>query len=516
MIVWMLACSLSPYSDYWPDRSEFPIIERVSPEVVESRAGGQAVQIEGRKLSNATTVVVGGRNAEIISVDDRIIQARLPDLPPGPDSLAVSVVTGNGASTKEGALSVSTFISDFVQDESVSVNILRLDCPAEAWGTYEDGEEFPYGWCGSEMGFVSAEAWLGIGSQSGFAADTSGVSPLSELPASGETRVYDPGDRLPATVPLVFAAHGSKEAVLLEQERNFEMNLSILEDRRLLFEDTYYWWDSITEWVEYDVRLMDEAECWIESLSIAEVDQRELTLSGDAGDATHMTVGFAFEEDYGDYVYAESAPVFGAEIVTDGARVRSVSSGVELGYDATSGWFLPDRFVGPGDLVPGEYRLTIKDARGQRSEEGYVMGMTPLNVETVTPRLMTGYEAIDVTTDLEVSWEPAPPTKSPTMVAVEVAVYDMDVANPNGMTLVGRLVASAPDATGKIVIKQADLARLPLAPNQWDQWDEAQGYWGDMTITRHELRKIRRGQQGDVVVDFIHAINGPVVLFSEP
>jgi hypothetical protein len=57
------------------------------------------------------------------------------------------------------------------------------------------------------------------------------------------------------------------------------------------------------------------------------------------------------------------------------------------------------------------------------------------------------------------------------------------------------------------------LALLPLAPNRWSEWDEQEGYWGDMTIARHQLRRAKV-QQGDAIVDFIHAINGPVTLES--
>ena len=48
--------------------------------------------IRGRQLSNTTTVVIGGRNAEVVSVDDRAVQVRLPDLPPGPGPLPSPVV----------------------------------------------------------------------------------------------------------------------------------------------------------------------------------------------------------------------------------------------------------------------------------------------------------------------------------------------------------------------------------------------------------------------------------------
>jgi len=515
MILWLIGCSFAPYSDYWPNRSAYPVIKEVSPKEVQGRAGGQVVSIEGRQLSNTTTVVVGGRNAEVVSVDDRMLQIRMPDLPAGPESVAVSVVTGNGASTLEDALVVRTPISGFVEDEIVSVNVARLDCPIEAWGTYENGDEYPYGWCGAEMGYVSAEAWAGVGPQPGFAAETSAILPISEMPASGQVRVIGPGERRPSGVPLVSGAHGSKESIRILKSRDFEMEMLILQERKLLLQETYYWLDSITDWQGNEVTLMDDEQCWLDTLTVESVDGQEMVLSGDADGATFMTVGFSFEEDYGDFLYTDSAAVFGAAIDADGATVRSEVSGVALGYDAYSGWFLPEQFVGPGDIAPGEYVVSTLDAEGRVSEQGYVLGMTPLSIWSTTPQLMTGYEAVPVSEDLEVTWEPAPQTKSPTVIAVEIAVYDMDVLGPNGPPLVGRLVSSAADVDGRLVISSGDLERLPLAPNRWDEWDETAGYWGDMTITRHEFRKVRR-DGGDMVIDFIHAINGPVVLHAEP
>ena len=87
---------MAPYGEYWPDKTAYPIVGGVEPGVVEGRAGGQTVTIRGRQLSNTTTVVIGGRNAEVVSVDDRAVQVRLPDLPPGQRTVAVSVVTGKG------------------------------------------------------------------------------------------------------------------------------------------------------------------------------------------------------------------------------------------------------------------------------------------------------------------------------------------------------------------------------------------------------------------------------------
>jgi hypothetical protein len=99
----------------------------------------------------------------------------------------------------------------------------------------------------------------------------------------------------------------------------------------------------------------------------------------------------------------------------------------------------------------------------------------------------------------------------PTIIAVEILVYDMDTPHPNGTTQVARLVARGDDSAGRLVISQADLEKLPSTANMWDDFDEAMGYWGDMSITRHQLRKVRM-EDGDLVVDFIHTINGPVLL----
>jgi hypothetical protein len=87
----------------------------------------------------------------------------------------------------------------------------------------------------------------------------------------------------------------------------------------------------------------------------------------------------------------------------------------------------------------------------------------------------------------------------------------MDTPHPNATTQVARLVARGDDSAGRLTIAQADMEKLPSAPNMWDDLDEARGYWGDMSITRHQLRKVRM-DDGDMVVDFIHTINGPVFL----
>ena len=62
--------------------------------------------IEGNRLSNTTTVTVGGRNAEIVSVDEHAVLIRVPPLPAGPEAVAVGVVTGSGRRPSRSLLGI--------------------------------------------------------------------------------------------------------------------------------------------------------------------------------------------------------------------------------------------------------------------------------------------------------------------------------------------------------------------------------------------------------------------------
>ena len=62
---------------------------------------------------HAATVTVGGRNAEIVNVDEHAVQIRVPPLPVGPDTVAIGVVTGRGATTRENALAVESELESF-------------------------------------------------------------------------------------------------------------------------------------------------------------------------------------------------------------------------------------------------------------------------------------------------------------------------------------------------------------------------------------------------------------------
>ena len=83
-----------------------------------------------------------------------------------------------------------------------------------------------------------------------------------------------------------------------------------------------------------------------------------------------MTIGFSFEEDYGDYVYSESASAYGMSIVADGAVVEVGPARIDLTYDVDSGWFLPGQYIGPVDFAPGEYVVSAVEELGSNSGRG--------------------------------------------------------------------------------------------------------------------------------------------------
>ena len=510
MILWMMACQMSPYPDYWPDKSQYPIIKDLEPMTVSSRVGGETITLNGNRLDSAQTVVVGGRNAELVNIDTHSIQFIMPDLPAGPDEVAVSVVTEKGAATREQALRVQSAGSEFSRNEAISVSMLRYDCPIQGWGVYADGEEAAFEWCGVNMGYASAEAWWGSGSQAGFASELSQITPLAELPPVGQVRMYQPDDRRHPDVSLSFKPHGWLESIAVQTERDFARDIAFIEERQALLDETY----GVTNWIAPFVSLYDEDECWLDDLEISSADGDSLTVDGDATGATGATLGFGYIEEYADGPYEDWATTGTVRVTGSDGVLRGSPSGVDLWYDDYSGWFVASGVavgVAAGDFAQGEYRISVTDARGVEKEWGYIDGPTPMDLWQTVPDLTTGYADVPLSEDLEVSWIPSPEKDLPSFVVVEVVVYDMDVPHPSGNVEVARLVVRADDQDGRLRIPTTELIQLPPTQNRWNDRDELAGLWGDMTIARHQLRKVEE-PQGDMVIDFVHAINGPVKL----
>ena len=510
MILWLMACQMSPYPDYWPDKSQYPTIKGLDPVEVPSRVGGETVTMTGSRFDETRTVVVGGRNAEIVNVDTHSVQFIMPALPAGPEKVAVSIVTEHGAVTREDAMRVRSSVSEFTRDETVSVSLMRYDCPVEAWGVYADGTEASFGWCGVDMGYASAEAWWGSGPQPGFAVELAEITPLAELPPAGQVRLFKPEDKPHPDISLAYKPHGWLESIAVQTERNFAADLAFVEERRQLLDETY----GVSQWIPPFVSLYDDDECWVDDLQIVSGDGDTLLVDGDASGATGATIGFGYIEEYEDGPYEDWATTGTAWVTgSDGAIVGN-PSGVELWYDDYSGWFVASGVavgVAAGDFPSGQYRVSTTDSRGMEKEQGYVEGPTPFDLWETWPDLTVGYGEIPLSEDLEVSWIPAPQDEFPTVVVVELVVYDMDIPHPNGSVEVGRLVTQGLDSSGSLTIPASALNQLPRTQNMWDDRDAMSGYWGDMTIARHQVRKVGM-THGDMVVDFVHAINGPITL----
>jgi hypothetical protein len=514
MILWLLSCATAPYPDYFPDKSVYPQISGTTPEVLDSRSSGQELIIEGKHLTGARTVVVGGRNADIISIDDRAIAVRLPALPAGPSRLAVSVATGEGIGTLEDALTVDAGAGKWFDAEVASAALVHVDCPVTAWGKYIGGSWYPYEWCGPVAGWASAEGFVGAGSQPGAAGEISGVATLAQLPPVGEIRVYGPGDTRPPGVALVYGYHTVEERIDVQTERDFVRDLAFSAEREALYWDTYAWTGDVVEALGPTVVLFDDESCWIADAAVIEGQGDALLLDGDATGATGLHLGFRMLEDYyGEIWESDGMSTTAAIEVAEADLVIGAPSGAAMAYDDWSGWFLGEDVAGVFGMgeLPGQtdYQVSTLDAAGVRAERGWVNSGPPLELHS--PDLLSGDVGIKRDRDLLITWTPAAFTEDPGFLVIEISIFDTDVDDPSWQTEVARLVAQGDDSVGALTLPADVLSDLPPAPNNWGDDDDFTGYWGELTIARHRLRKVKV-DGGDLVVDFIHAVNGPVRL----
>jgi hypothetical protein len=159
-----------------------------------------------------------------------------------------------------------------------------------------------------------------------------------------------------------------------------------------------------------------------------------------------------------------------------------------------------------------EYTVSMSRL-GETTEHGRALGMIPLQV--LAPDLLSGDVPIDTTQDFTVEWTPLPAAETdPSYLAVEIRVYDGTIDDPNWLTEVARLVARGDDLSGTLTLPAASLGDLPLAANALDSDWEFTGYWAEMTVARHTLRKVEvDATTGEhLVIDFVHAVNGSVRL----
>ena len=260
--------------------------------------------------------------------------------------------------------------------------------------------------------------------------------------------------------------------------------------------------------------LFDDESCWVVDASVVDGEGDALLIDGDATGAHGMHMGFRMLEDYYGEIYASDGMTTTARIdVASPDLIYGDPSGVTMPFDSWSGWFLADGVAGElgiGELPErSEYLVSTADAAGVQTDHAWIDSGERLDLHS--PDVMSGDVGIKRHQDLLISWAPAAFDDNPSIVAIELSVFDTDIDDPNWQTEVVRVVARGDDAVGALTIPSSVLAGLPAAPNNWDGGGDFTGYWGELTVARHRLRKVKV-DDGDLVVDFIHAINGPVRL----
>ena len=538
IIFFISACGTPPYPDYWDDEGAAPEITSVDPDSLTSLAGGDILIIGGARLSSAKTVVIGGRNATIEDVAETELTVTLPDGPPGGGVVDVTVVTDDGYAVAEGILAYDTEGADFWADEVASATLYRLDCPIEIWTKDTSKDWAELFWCGFEMGYAEAFAFYGAGSQKGLAGDQMGFAELSSLPSAGDVRLIAPGDRLPPTAPILYGARAEDEHFEITTARDFARDLAYIEDVSDRIEYFYEWADSVTS-IDGMAYVYGADECFAADVVLLDGSGESLTVDGDVSGATGVWLGFAVTEEYGggfggsSETYVTEAFTGSASVSADGSELTGEPSGVTLSYDGYSGYFFYDGvggYIYPSDLPTGATYDVRYKRLGELSETTEVDGVEEL--ELVYPELLSGslqYDPYDTADgpddvlvrrdeDLVVEWTPGEDggeEDDPSFVVIDLRVYDASLDDPLWMTEVARIVGHGVDREGRLMIPSELLEQLPRVDNAVDDNYDLVGLWAELTVARHQLRKAPLDDSGerDLVIDFVHAVNGPITLY---
>ena len=524
-MIWLFltACDMEPYEDYYEDPSAFPAIKGVTPRSTDSLRGGEQVTISGERLDGAATVLFGGRNAEIVSVTASEVVVTLPDYVAGGGAVDVSVVTPKGYATGKSLFSYAAPGSGWMASEEGSVGVARLDCPVEGWGQYNGAggfevEDTTIFWCGVEGGFADAYAFLGAAPQRGAAGDMMGYAELSALPPVGETVVYGPGDPRPPLPALLYGSHAANERIDLVTEQDFTRDLAWVEQRIDELPDQYSSYalarskpgiENVTAepWIVF----FDEDSCETNRVAWTGATTDALTAEGGVGSgAAGAWLGLrVFDTVYNETVDGVTGTAFLSNLQAEG------EDGVGLLYDDYSGYFFYDgvaEILGSSDVAFSEGHGVVHTVLGASERLGTVQSVDELVLVTPDPM----FEAVDLDPgeDFVVEWEPGTDGADPSYVVVDLRIYDYDIADPSWYTEVARLVAHGDDSTGTVTIPAEALAQLPTAKNLLNFDYDTVAYWGDLTIARHQLRRVPFGD-GHLVIDFMHAVNSPFYLRTD-
>ena len=508
MFLFLFSCSTDTFPDYWPDASKHPSITSISPEAVSGMLGGQTIRIEGSLLGSTKTVVIGDRNAEIISTDGSFIEVVVPANTAGGGAVDVVLATEDGMARLVEGFIYNSLGSDWWRNENASVVASRLECPVEAWALAPGDEWTSLLWCGFEMGYSWGNAVIGKERQAGFAGDLSGFHPLSALPSEGESAFWGIDDEKPLALPSRYSPFLIDDNITLQTTRDFEDDLDFVYYRMDQLEEYYTWWDYVTALYPV-VAFYDDESCWLGEASVEGVTSKELIVDSAVAGATGILVGYEVEEDYEGEPYYSQGFTTSAEISIDGDTLTSHHSGLTIAYDDYSGQFFSEGVNEQNGVqdIPFRSNFTVRTSLvGEDVVLGAVQSMAELNI--TAPDIISGLSQMDQAFSFDITWTPIS-SAPPSVVVAEIRIYDFGVDNPNGWHEVARLVRSANPSDGEISFEPIDLLKLPITPNRVDDDYDLVGYWGELTVSHHQLRKISNGE-GEMVIDFIHAIQAPI------
>lgn len=522
----LVACGPSG-PDYWEEVSQAPVITGLYPESVGSVTGGQVVQLVGARLGSARTVVFGGRNATILQAEEGAISVMIPSYTPGGGTVDVAVVTDDGRDTLEGWFTYDAPGAAFAANEHASVSLMRYDCPIEGWGTTVQGFRDAIFWCGGELGYASSLAWVGSTSQRGMAGDLQETVELSSLPELGHFHLLGPGDDRPLPPALSYTGHSPEDRISITAERDTSYDLAFVQDRFAMVEAWYSWAGSIDDWSgPQGVLYLDDTCVLLEDVNVTPgATAQSFGLDQAVGDAVAMTIGFSWSEAFEDGSSDTVSVVTGtADIVASEGGATAAHAGAVLQYDDFSGYYFGRSlggYEGLSNLLPdGDGRTVSYDVSMQRLDEVTELGTIggfPELVLGEPANLLKGKRVFDRSEDLMLEWEPVTSAEDPLILGIDLRVLDYDIEDPNAVTEVWRLVARADPSVGRFVIPADQLAALPEAPNAFDRNYDQVGYWAELTVALHQLRKLplegsTEAAPKDLVVDWMHVVNAPVTL----
>lgn len=507
----LLGCDRNPYDPYWGDGDGAPALEGLSPQGAASLLPGGTLTLTGTGLSGTRTVIVGGRNATVTAASESEVVVALPAGPAGGGVVDVVVVTDQGYDRLEDAFAWRPPGASVWADEAVSAVVRRLDYAPDYWCSDVVTQGGVDRWtCGIDLTLVDGEAFSGPTGQPGLAAELAGVGRLADLPPAGEVALLGPNDGA-AAAPRVYGAHTTREAIGLTTPRDLARDLEGLEALERDVDALYPWADAITGYDGPVVDLYDDQGCWLGTAGVTAAEGAVLSVAGDtrgvAGVALQTIAVESYEaEVYDNYVLGATARVSRRG---DGS-LEAAESGVLLGYDDWSGAFLPVNPVGYGgraDLPAGAtYDLWMRGGEG-RLDLGEVAPVGLLTDLSPDPR-GGPIVARDLALDLLWSVDGDPGG----IVVVEITVYAPEVDAPEGWFVARRLLAWADAEDGGLVLPAAALSALPAAAGEVDDNGDPIGYHAYLSVTRHGLLAAGLPTGGDLVLDVVHSVEGPIVL----